>query len=189
MIISELLTAIKGNKWASLATEIRPSTVKTESGEVKPLYCSREFEYLSDEGFTLRFVTYADAFGKVPLVEMNMAGHIQLGQPHPIIEGAFEIDYTADSFFVITIKNVQLAAALNQSVSSETGEWVINEPKQILGKSVPAFGLQQGQPFKEYDLILLKDNMLFNGARHIDGRPFDSPANRPTNLQIPLRKS
>jgi hypothetical protein len=34
------------------------------------------------------------------------------------------------------------------------------------------------------------DNMLFNGSKNVDGRPFDKPENRPTNLQVPLiRKS
>ena len=42
----------------------------------------------------------------------------------------------------------------------------------------------------EYDLVYLARGMLFLGARHVDGRGFDSEANRPTNLQIPLaRKS
>jgi len=188
MQVIDILTIIKSAKWTSFSTEIRPSIVKSESGIIKPLYCSREFEFPSDNEFTLKFVNYADPFGTVPLVEMNMAGHIIFGKTHPIAEGAYEIDYVADKSFEITLIHEQLFTALNHTTSAELGEWIMNQPKQVLGKSVQLFGLEPGQPFKEYDLIFVNDDLLFNGARHIDGRPFDSPENRPTNLQIPLKK-
>jgi hypothetical protein len=38
----------------------------------------------------------------------------------------------------------------------------------------------------EYDLVYLRGDLLFWGARNIDGRGFDTEHNRPTNLQIPL---
>lgn len=40
--------------------------------------------------------------------------------------------------------------------------------------------------FKEFDLVYLNNDMLFWGARNVDGRGFDTEANRPTNLQIPM---
>lgn len=40
----------------------------------------------------------------------------------------------------------------------------------------------------EYDLVYLNQGLLFWGARHIDGRGFDTEQNRPTNLQIPLMR-
>jgi hypothetical protein len=40
----------------------------------------------------------------------------------------------------------------------------------------------------EYDLVYLQGGYLFWGARNIDGRGFDGEQNRPTNLQIPLRR-
>ena len=42
--------------------------------------------------------------------------------------------------------------------------------------------------FMEYDLVHLSHGLLFWGARHIDGRGFDSETNRPTHLQIPLAR-
>ena len=47
-------------------------------------------------------------------------------------------------------------------------------------------GLAEGQIFKEYDLIFVLNEMMFWGARNVDGRGFDREENRPTNLQIPL---
>ena len=40
--------------------------------------------------------------------------------------------------------------------------------------------------YVDYDLIYMYNDMLFNGSKHVDGRAFDKPENRPTNLQIPL---
>jgi hypothetical protein len=187
MTIDQILENIKGAKWTSLGTEVRPSIVKAEDG-IKPLYCTREFEFPKDDVFILKFKNYADPGGKVPLVEMLIAGHIFFGEKHPAAAGAFEIDYLADLSFVITVLNEQFASVLNQFTDQELGSWSVNKPKEVLGKSVPAFGLQSNKLFKEYDLIYLEGDMLFNGARHIDGRPFDTPENRPTNLQIPLKK-
>jgi len=50
------------------------------------------------------------------------------------------------------------------------------------------FGLVAGRDFMEFDLVHLAHGLLFWGARHVDGRGFDSEANRPTNLQIPLAR-
>ena len=58
--------------------------------------------------------------------------------------------------------------------------------QSVMGKAFPPFGLAEGQTFAEYDLIYIYDDMLFWGARNVDGRGFDTEENRPTNLQIPL---
>jgi hypothetical protein len=49
-------------------------------------------------------------------------------------------------------------------------------------------GLKEGTNFMEYDLVYLKGDLLFWGARNIDGRGFDTEHDRPTNLQIPLMR-
>ena len=52
--------------------------------------------------------------------------------------------------------------------------------------SFAPFGLAAGQTFMEHDLVYLTRELLFWGARNVDGRAFDTEQNRPTNLQIPL---
>jgi hypothetical protein len=188
MTIQEVRAAIEKNEWTSIAPEIRPSTVKTPSGDIKPLYCSRRFVYPGDDAFHLTFMNYADAFGKVPLVEMLIKGHIRFGGPHPIATGAYELDYIADTGFAITVLHEGLAGALNQApLPDGIAKWEVNVPQDVLRKSVPAFGLSAGKYFTECDLIYVWNGLLFNGNRNIDGRPFDKPENRPTNLQIPLK--
>jgi hypothetical protein len=72
------------------------------------------------------------------------------------------------------------------SVTKGYDLWKLGESQSILKKEFAPFGLSAGQIFKEYDLIYLYDEMMFWGARNIDGRGFDREENRPTNLQIPL---
>jgi hypothetical protein len=62
------------------------------------------------------------------------------------------------------------------------------ENLSILRKKFLPFGLIEGQIFKEYDLIYIFNDMMFWGARNIDGRGFDTEENRPTNLQIPMKR-
>jgi hypothetical protein len=66
--------------------------------------------------------------------------------------------------------------------------WSVNEGQDIKGKSFPAFGIDEPGIYADYDLIYIAHGMLFNGSKHVDGRPFNKPENRPTNLQIPLVK-
>ena len=181
--------AIEHHEWLSIAPEIRPGTVKAANNDIKPLYCSRRFIYPGNDRFELNFINYADAYGKVPLVKMLIIGHIQFGSPHPVAEGSYELDYTADEGFDITILHEGFVQVLNQAPAAEgLNRWELNVQQNVLHKSVPAFGLKADEFFKEYDLIYLMNDFLFNGSRNIDGRAFDKPENRPTNLQIPLIK-
>jgi hypothetical protein len=36
--------------------------------------------------------------------------------------------------------------------------------------------------------VFLSNDLLFWGARHVEGCGFDTESNRPTNLQIPLAR-
>jgi len=187
MNIEEIKQVLVRGEWVSIAPEIRPGIVKTASGDIKPLYCSRRFVYSGTDRFQLDFINYADPYGQVPLAEMRIAGHVKYGAPHPIAPGAYEADYVADEGFLITLLNSAFVSALNAIPQPEGIQpWELNVPRDVLGKSVPAFGLKAGEYFTEYDLIYMHDNLLFNGSRNVDGRPFDKTENRPTNLQVPL---
>lgn len=187
MSIQAIRNIIEGGKWQSISTEIRPSIVKDEKGNLKPIYCTRVFHYPGNDKFELTFTTYADANGKLPLTKMEIKGHIVFGNPHPLISGAYELDYFGSSSFVITPLHDGLVQALNQlPPPAGASPWQKDVSQEVKGKAVPAFGLEAGKDFNEYDLIFVHADHLYNGARNIDGRPFDKPENRPTNLQIPL---
>ncbi|MGU3375099.1 hypothetical protein [Chryseobacterium sp. M5A1_1a] len=182
------MTTIKqqalGN-WESIAPEIRPSSSKNPDGTLKPFYLTRKFVFLPEDIFELTVINYADPYGKAPLAKMEIEGHTEWQGQHPIAPGAQKVNFIADKAYVVTPLNQIFADILNQYTKG-FNEWKIEEPQNILGKAFAPFGLSEGEIFKEYDLIYLFNDMMFWGARNIDGRGFDSEENRPTNLQISM---
>lgn len=187
MTQQEIKQRVSGT-WTSLAPELRPSSLKNPDGSLKPFYLTRTFEYSPDDRFTLEIINSADPFGQVPLSKILIQGHLLWQGPHPIADGAQKVKVTADTAYQVTPLVQGFADLLNQVASKGFDKWEVNQTQSIFGKAFAPFGLAEGQTFAEYDLIYPYDNLLFWGARNIDGRGFDSEENRPTNLQIPLAR-
>jgi hypothetical protein len=181
--VAKVKQALLGN-WESIAPEIRPS--KNPDGSMKPFYLKRAFKYLPADRFELDVVNSADAFGAVPLARIKIIGHMTWQGPHPIAPGAQKVNFTADEAYEVTPLVQGFADVLNKVASAGYAPWAVDAPQSIFGKSFAPFGLKEGTNFMEYDLVYLRGDLLFWGARNIDGRGFDTEANRPTNLQIPL---
>jgi len=187
MPIEEIKAALVG-RWVSLATEVRPS--KNPDGTLKPFFLTRNFVYHPEDRFELTVVNYADDFGKVPVMSLDLAGTMTWRGEHPIAPGAQKVDFAADGTYAVTPLVQGFADLLNRVVAGGGyGRWEVGAKQDILRKPFPPFALTEGQVFKEYDLVYVARELLFWGARHIDGRGFDTEANRPTNLQIPLVRS
>jgi hypothetical protein len=107
---------------------------------------------------------------------------------HPIAAGAQKVDFVADEDYQVAPLAQGFADVLNKVASAGYATWTVNESQSIFGKTFPPFGLREGANFMEYDLVYLRCDLLFWGARNIDGRGFDTEENRPTNLQIPLMR-
>ena len=173
-------------EWVSIAPEIRPSVLKNADGSAKPFYLARDFKYAENEQFELTIVNSVDPYGKIPLVKIFIRGHIAWLGDHSIAEGAQKVDFTADEAYLVTPLIAGFADVLNQVAGNGYDKWETGHTQSIFGKSFAPFGLVEGINFKEFDLIYLYNDMLFWGARNVDGRGFDKEENRPTNLQIPL---
>lgn len=185
------LDQIKQNlvgEWASLAQEVRPSPAKNPDGTLKPFYLKRDFKALTGDQFELEIVNSADPFGKVPLARIVIKGHMLWRGDHPIAPGAQKVDFIADQAYEVTPLIQGFADVLNQVASTGYAKWEVGSTQSIFGKSFAPFGLTAGKNFMEYDLVYVAHGLLFWGARHIDGRGFDTEANRPTNLQIPMAR-
>ena len=180
---TKIKEAMLGN-WESIASEIRPS--KNPDGSLKPFYLKRAFKYRPSDRFELEVVNSADPYGAVPLARIRIGGHMFWQGPHPIAPGAQKVDFVADESYEVTPLAQGFADVLNKVASVGYAPWAVNSPQSIFGKSFVPFGLKEGMNFMEYDLVYLKGDLLFWGARNIDGRGFDTEQNRPTNLQIPL---
>ena len=170
--------------WESIAPEVRPS--KNADGSLKPFYLKRSFKYLPSDRFELEIVNSADPYGAVPLARIKIGGHMLWRGSHPVASGAQKVDFIADESYEVTPLAQGFADVLNKVASAGYVPWVVNTPQSIFGKSFAPFALKEGTNFMEYDLVYLKGDLLFWGARNIDGRGFDTEQNRPTNLQIPL---
>ena len=185
MNLEETKQTITG-EWISIVPEIRPSINKNADGSLKPFYLTRAFKYLPGDKFELIITNFADANGKLPLVKMLIKGRIVWQGEHPIATGAQKVNFIADEGYEVTPLHQGFTDILNQIASEVFEKWVTGATQNILGKAFAPFGLTEGQIFGEYDLIYVFNDMLFWGARNIDGRGFDTEANRPTNLQMPL---
>jgi hypothetical protein len=183
--IAKIKQAMLGN-WESIAPEVRPSAAKNADGSLKPLYLKRSFKYLPSDRFELEVVNSADPYGAVPLARIKIGGHMLWQGPHPIAPGAQKVDFVADESYEVTPLAQGFADVLNKVAVDGYGTWAASVPQSIFGKTFVPFGLKQGTNFMEYDLVYLRGDLLFWGARNIDGRGFDTEQNRPTNLQIPM---
>jgi hypothetical protein len=181
--VAKIKQAMLGN-WESIAPEIRPS--KNPDGSMKPFYLKRAFKYLPADRFELDVVNSADSNGAVPLARIKIIGHMTWQGPHPIAPGAQKVNFVADEAYEVTPLVQGFADVLNKVASTGYAPWAVDAPQSIFGKSFAPFGLKEGTNFMEYDLVYLRGDLLFWGARNIDGRGFDTEQNRPTNLQIPL---
>jgi len=173
-------------EWVSIAPEVRPSLSKNADGSMKPFYLTRDFTYLANGEFTLQMINSADAYGKVPMAKIVLKGHTIWQGEHPIAPGAQKIDYIADDAYEITPLIQGFADAMNQAAGNGFDKWEVNQTQSILGKAFAPFGLSEGQIYGEFDLIYILNDMMFWGAKHVDGRSFAKVENRPDNLQIPM---
>jgi hypothetical protein len=172
-------------RWESIAPEVRPSSTKNQDGTLKPFYLKRKFALFDDDIFELDVTNLADPYAKYLIARIYIKGHIEWLGEHPIAPGAQKVNYSADIEYNITPLVQGFADILNK-FTKDFNEWKVGDEQNILKKPFPPFGLSDGEIFKEYDLIYLYQDMMFWGARNIDGRGFDTDENRPTNLQIPL---
>jgi hypothetical protein len=183
--LAKVKEAMLGN-WESIAAEVRPSAAKNPDGSLKPFYLKRAFKYQPSDRFELEIVNSADPYGAVPLARIRIGGHMLWQGPHPIAPGAQKVDFVADESYQVTPLAQGFADILNKVASAGYAPWSVNSPQSIFGKAFAPFALKEGTNFMEYDLVYLRGDLLFWGARNIDGRGFDTEQNRPTNLQIPL---
>jgi hypothetical protein len=185
MNVDQIKQALVGD-WVSIAPEVRPSAAKNPDGTLKPFYLKRAFKYVGSDRFELTIVNSADANGAVPLARIDIRGHMVWRGAHPITAGAQKVDFVADEAYEVTPLIQAFADVLNKVANAGYGKWQVNGTQSVFGRSFAPFGLVEGRNFMEFDLVYLSHDMLFWGARNIDGRGFDKEENRPTNLQIPL---
>ncbi|MEM7183052.1 MAG: hypothetical protein AAF518_19235 [Spirochaetota bacterium] len=175
-------------EWVSLSTELRPTEDRTGKGKIQPTFLTRNFKFMDKDKFAGTITMYADPYGKTPLMIFDFRGVVKWGKEHPIVKGAWEIDYTLNSEFALTPKHPLAVKMLNSVPTAGLKKFQVNVKQSILKKAFPMFNIIKNQIVTDYDLIYFKNGLLFMGAKHVDGTPFDKPERRPQQLQIPLLK-
>src|SRR5258706_1424198 len=143
MTLEQIKESIKG-EWASIAPELRPSSIKNADGSIKPFYLTRTFKYSLDGNFELEIINSADASGKIPLVRILIKGHILWQGDHPIAAGAQKVKFIADRAYEVTPLIQGFADAMNQVASKGFNRWEVNGTQSIMGKAFAPFGLADG---------------------------------------------
>lgn len=183
---------MKGH-WKSIACELRPQSGKP--GEpVQSSWVTRDFTFDGTGKFKATIVTYADQFCGVPMNEFNFSGHAEMGGTSRAAAGAREITYVLDESLNITPRAQMVVDMMAQLPPKACGDepYRLNVAQSILKKScVLLNNIDSGQVVKDHDLIYLhgqgRYQMLFMGAKHVDGSGFYKPENRPkSGLQVPL---
>ena len=183
---TDALKSSLAGTWVSLTPEVRPT--KNPDGTIKPFYLSRTFDYQPDDRFQLTVMNFADPFGKVAIGKIEIAGHMLWRGEHPIAAGAHKVDFIADAGYALTPLVPPFVELLDRAASNGYEKWAVGQRQSLFGKSFVPFGLVEGRNFMEYDLVYLSHDLLFWGARNVDGRGFDAEENRPLNLQIPMER-
>ena len=175
-------------EWESLSVELRPTEDRAGAGQIQPTYLKRNFKYMEGDKFVGTITLFGDNYGQMPLMEFEFKGNLTWGDEHPIADGAWVIDYVLDEGFGVTPLHEQSAQILNTALPEGMAPFEANVKKDILGKAFPMFHIVEGQIVSDYDLIYFHSGLLFMGAKHVDGTPFDKVENRPHQLQIPLKR-
>ena len=186
--LEEVQAAARGT-WTSLSVELRPTEDRAGTGVIEPTRLTRDFTYNEDDSFTGVITMLVDDYGTVPLLRFEFSGGLRWGGPHPVAPGAFELDYVLDRGFGVTPLQDAATGMLNDGRPAALDPFETGVPQDILGRPFPLFDIAADQILVDHDLICFRNDLLFMGAKHVDGTPFDTPERRPHQLQIPLTRA
>lgn len=180
-----LQAAIEG-RWESLACELRPQPYQ-EGAAVAPFHLTREFTYRGAE-FDGTITAYADGLCEAPLASYSFTGHLVGRGPSPAADGAEQVDYVLDQALSLTPLSPLFLELLNGLPAGACGAdaWELGVEQSILEGGCVLLGLAPGEVYVDHDILYARGDMLFFGAKPVDGSNFDVPENRPTQLQVPL---
>jgi hypothetical protein len=188
-----LKTRVVGH-WQSIACELRPQQNPTDPTLAPtPSYLTRDFTYDAEGGFKANITVYADPACSIPAATYDFEGEVVWHDANPAAPGAWSQDYVLNRRLELTILAEPMAAQLNQMPEGAcgAGPFVTGEKRDILGQPCMLLKFVEGSAFViDHDFLYVREdtpNMLFMGAKHVDGTGFYAPENRPqVGLQQPM---
>lgn len=180
--------------WTSISCEIRPQPNPADPALApQPTYLTRDFRYDAKAGFEASITVYADAACEHPAATYDFAGELVWHGANPAADGAWSQDYVLNRALSLTVRLPAMVDQLNGLPEGACGEgpFVLNETRDILGKPCALSRFVEGRNVVvDHDFLYVRadtPNLLFMGAKHVDGTGFYLPEHRPrVGLQQPL---
>ena len=180
--------------WVSISCELRPQQNPEDPAKAPlPSYVKRDFTYDAEGGFQANITVFADAACAMPAASYDFAGQVVWHEANPAAAGAWSQDYVLDRKLQLNVLAPPMVDQLNQLPEGACGDgpFVAGEMRDVLGKPCVLLKFVEGSPFVvDHDFLYVREDMpdmLFMGAKHVDGTGFYAPENRPqVGLQQPL---
>ncbi len=172
--------------WESIACELRP-----QAGQdgVAPWYLKRSITFTPGR-IDAHFSTYADATCSAPLLELKFGGDVNVLGASGVAEGARNVDLIVNDYLTITPQMEGFAGFLNSAEAGACGttEWSVGIEQDVFETGCTVMGVAANAPAIEYEVLHVSAGHLYFGARPVDGLPLAQPVDRPTALQMPLKR-
>ena len=173
--------------WESIACELRPQAAQDG---IAPWYLKRSITFAPGR-IDAHFTTFADPTCSAPLLELKFGGDVNILGASDVAPGAKEVDLIVNDYLTITPQMEDFAGFLNSAEAGSCGanEWSVGEEQDIFETGCSVMGVAANSPTTEYEVLHVSAGHLYFGARPVDGRSLAEPGDRPTALQMPLKRS
>lgn len=170
-------------QYASIACEVRPQP--NQDGTMGEWWLTRDIT-IADNRIDAVFTTYAGPGCGFALQELHFGGSVDVVGPSDVMNGAVEADLTIDGYVRIKPLAEGFATFLNSAPEGAclSAEWAVGQARDILQEGCLVLGVQPNTPTVEYEILAMRNDMIFFGARPTDGTFIVSPEKRPFALLV-----
>ena len=172
--------------WESIACELRP---QAGADGIAPWYLKRSITFAPGR-IDAHFTTFADPTCSAPFLELKFGGDVNILGASDVAKGARDVDLIVNDYLTITPQMDGFAGFLNSAEAGACGakEWTVGEEQDVFETGCSVMGVAANSPTREYEVLHVSAGHLYFGARPIDGQPLAGPEDRPTALQMPLKR-
>lgn len=172
--------------WESIACELRP---QVGPDGIASWYLKRSINFAPGR-IDAHFTTFADPACSAPLVELKFGGDVNVVGASDVAPGAKEVDLIVNDYLTVTPKMEGFAGFLNSADPGACGaeQWAVGVEQDIFESGCSVMGVAANAPTTEYEVLHSSAGHLYFGARPVDGRSLAAAEDRPTTLQMPLKR-
>ncbi len=175
-----------GGTWESIACELCP-----QAGQdgIAPWYLKRSIVF-GPGRIDAHFTTFADPDCSAHLLKLKFGGDLNVLGASDVAPGAREVDLNVNDYLTVTPQIEDFAAFLNSAEAGTCGsaEWSVGVEQDVFETGCAVMDVAANAPTTEYEVLFVSAGHLYFGARPVDGLPLAQPDDRPTALQMPLKR-